>query len=229
MSALINKVVAFERKCGDAILSANGSRVQFELCIVLVSLIPLFALAFLAIMDVHIMLRLLIFSVCLPVVAIGYAIVSKYPRAIKILRQDLSRISKEDLPEKIDLKTSDADIKAIAESLDDILVHTKERIDKIKQQQESIVEMERERVMYESIGTACHHMGQPAAVLSNNLRMMKNHPDKIDTEELTKECSDATDEIVKILHKLNEINEYKTTTYMPGSESGHGDVNILDL
>lgn len=229
MNALINRLVGLEKKCGDILLSTSGSRIQFELCIFLVSIIPLFALSVLAMFDVSMMVRFVVFAVVLPVVLIGYAIVSRYPRAIKILRRDLEGISTGDLPDVIDLKTADADIHAIKESLDGILVNTRKTIAKIREQQDAIVEMERERVMYESIGAACHHMGQPAAVLTHNLQSMRDHGDKVDADELLQECCQATDKIVEVLRKLNTLEEYKTTPYASGKDGAGEDVNILSL
>jgi len=43
----------------------------------------------------------------------------------------------------------------------------------VERQREELIEAERQRVMFESIGAACHHLGQPVTVLSTYLQLMQ--------------------------------------------------------
>lgn len=83
-------------------------------------------------------------------------------------------------------------------------------------------ETERQRVMLESLGAACHHLGQPATVLLANLGIMERklgHGDPT-LNHIVHSCLQAAETLSEILHKLNAIEEYRTTPYLeekPGS------------
>lgn len=79
-------------------------------------------------------------------------------------------------------------------------------------------ESERQRVMLESLGAACHHLGQPATVLLANLDMMKDvilsgrgEGDRL--RALVQSSCDAAFRLSAVLHRLNSIEEYRTTEY----------------
>ena len=78
---------------------------------------------------------------------------------------------------------------------------------------------ERQRVMVESLGTACHHLGQPATIILTSLELMnRSGTDRSTSQELLQSSMEAAESLRKMLHDLNEIAEYKTTSYM--SEQG---------
>lgn len=92
-------------------------------------------------------------------------------------------------------------------------------------------EAERQRVMLESVGSACHHMSQPVTMLLTNLELMQKMNftgEKI--PELTQISVDAAKSLGSILHRLNAVDEYKTTEYL-GEKSGGGEEapRILEL
>ena len=93
-------------------------------------------------------------------------------------------------------------------------------------------EIDRNRVMLESLGAACHHLGQPATLLMGNLSLLKAKVPQQDAvvEQLLQSSTEAIERLGKILHKLNKVNEYRTTAYMDhaGQESGET-TNILDI
>ncbi len=83
---------------------------------------------------------------------------------------------------------------------------------------------EQRRVMLESLGAACHHLGQPATVLMGNLGIMQKKLEDADemTKELIANSIEAMETMSDILYRLNTVNEYKTTQYLekpPGSDS----------
>ena len=93
---------------------------------------------------------------------------------------------------------------------------------------------ERQRVMVESLGAACHHLGQPATVLLASLELMTRVPnqDRAVTEELLASSMEAAESLREMLHELNDMteSEYRTTTYMDGgSGSGANGQRILDV
>lgn len=97
----------------------------------------------------------------------------------------------------------------------------------------AIREAERQRVMLESLGAACHHLGQPATVLLANLGIMhkKINPDTdFMMKELVTSSISAAETLGDILHKLNTVNEYKTTRYLEGREGPDSAENrILEI
>jgi PAS domain S-box-containing protein len=102
-----------------------------------------------------------------------------------------------------------------------------------KRAQEAEREAERQRVMIESLGAACHHLGQPATILLANLGVMQEKVDKSDptVRELVQMSTEAAEALGAILHKLNEVSEYKTTQYLSGREGdlGEPESRILDI
>ncbi len=101
-----------------------------------------------------------------------------------------------------------------------------------KRADEAEKQAERQRVMMESIGTACHHLGQPATVLLASLELMTRigNSDKAMSAELLSSSMQAAESIRKMLHDLNDISEYKTTSYIEGQDmDGYSGVRILAL
>ena len=93
-------------------------------------------------------------------------------------------------------------------------------------------ESERNRVMLESLGAACHHLGQPATVLLANLGIIRKRLDGADemVEELINSSITAAESLGEILHKLNTFNEYKTTQYLERHDGPDSPENrILDI
>lgn len=79
----------------------------------------------------------------------------------------------------------------------------------------NLIDAERQRVMLESLGAACHHMAQPMSVASAQLQMaiedMGNVPDEI--REKLKEASSYLRVASRILHRMQEVGEYRTVPY----------------
>lgn len=99
--------------------------------------------------------------------------------------------------------------------------------------QEAETNAERQRVMVESLGAACHHLGQPATVLLASLELLQRvkPADKAMSEELLTSSIEAAEVLRKMLHKLNDITEYRTTKYIEGNDTPQGGLEsrILDV
>ena len=98
--------------------------------------------------------------------------------------------------------------------------------------QEAEKQSERQNVMMQSLGAACHHLGQPATVLMASLELMMRvkDTDKAMGEELLASSIEAAESLRKMLHNLNDITEYKTTSYIDGQdEPGRAESRILDV
>lgn len=114
-------------------------------------------------------------------------------------------------------RNSDGDIVGVVFSAIDI--NDRKRAEAAERQSEQ------QRVMLESLGAACHHLGQPATILLANLSFMRMHLKDADqaVKEVVEGSIEAMDRLGKILHRLNAVNEYKTTEYLSdlsGDDSG---------
>ncbi|MDF7808018.1 response regulator [Pontiellaceae bacterium B12219] len=88
----------------------------------------------------------------------------------------------------------------------------------IESQREELLDAERQRVMIESLGTACHHIGQPATVINAYLQMMEQQEADDETKEMIAACMEASEAMAEILQKLQLVSQYRETPYLPGSE-----------
>jgi len=95
-----------------------------------------------------------------------------------------------------------------------IVLQTEERIRTIEKQTQVLLETERQRVVLESLGAACHHLGQPTTVLVTALQIMDHQEVSPEMREMVAACRQSTQEIVEILNKLRLISEYKTEPYL---------------
>jgi PAS domain S-box-containing protein len=102
-----------------------------------------------------------------------------------------------------------------------------------KRAEEAERDGERNRVMLESLGAACHHLGQPATVLLANMGFIQKHLDGAsnnDLAEVVGSSMEAAETLAGILHRLNAVNEYRTTQYLEASDAGDGvESRILDI
>jgi two-component system cell cycle sensor histidine kinase/response regulator CckA len=92
---------------------------------------------------------------------------------------------------------------------------------------------ERQRVMVESLGTACHHLGQPATVILASLDVL-NKMAALDKNEvvtdLLSSSIEAAETLRTMLHDLNNMTEYKTRPYLENQGgTSVGGARILDL
>lgn len=76
-------------------------------------------------------------------------------------------------------------------------------------------DVERNKVMMESIGTVCHHLGQPSTVILNSLELLKNiGPEDIaERDELIELSYKAAEQIGVLLRELNDLRTYKSESY----------------
>lgn len=182
--------------------------------------------------------------VCLMAVG-GYLLLNRYPRNVTRLRQYLKQIAEGELPERITLLESENDIRDIENFLNIILQELRHKVklleaqlrlsremkNALEAQQRELLEAERHRVMITSLGAACHHIGQPAAVLRGHLHFLKGQASS--PQELTEieECGKALDSIAEILAKLRSVSEYRTVPYrtFPIGGPPGADREILDI
>lgn len=101
----------------------------------------------------------------------------------------------------------------------------------LERQRGELLDAERQRVMIESLGTACHHIGQPMTVISLYLQMMQDNETTPEKQAMIQECLNAASRVGAILERLQRVSEYRRVPYLvsgkaPGSEPGDA---ILDV
>jgi hypothetical protein len=217
-------------------LMTRDARSQAKIAIILMAVIPALSLFYIGTVvgsgagRFTFLTMLLIFVLTAAVAFPGFLILRKYPDNILKLRQYITEIATGTLPDKItlvDKKNSD-DIRYIEDNFNSVLAEMRHRIamaeeqlrveqtlkETIEQQQQILLEAERHRVMIQTLGAACHHIGQPATVLQLRLGFLQ----KLATnEEEIKEiagCVEAVQLIADILHQLQRVSEFRTVPYV---------------
>ena len=94
----------------------------------------------------------------------------------------------------------------------------------IEEQRRALLDAERQRVMMESVGAACHHFAQPLTTMLNYLQMLAKgegieEPSK---SLMFEQCLKAAEDMRVILNKFQEVSEYRTRPYV-------ADIKILDI
>lgn len=94
----------------------------------------------------------------------------------------------------------------------------------VENQQKALIDAERQRVMLESVGAACHHFSQPLTALFGSLQLLlrKDKLDEAETRLMLQQCLGAAEKMKDLLHKFQRIREYRTIPYLL-------DRNILDI
>ena len=215
-------------------LSSRGARFHFLAAVTLISILPTLTVVYLvrsgfigSAIDWRVLVPLGIAILLLT--GLGFAILSKYPASIIRLRHLAESLSKGDLPLRIDLAPDEDDLIAIEHSFHEVIRQSKERIRTLEMQTEALLVAERQRVAIESLGAACHHLGQPAATITMALHMLRRANTSPEMIPLIDQCQEAAQSMAEILDKLRHIAQYRTEPYLISPESGHSEQtgNIL--
>ena len=92
-------------------------------------------------------------------------------------------------------------------------------------------QVERDRIMMESLAGVCHSLGQPATVLLTSIEIMKmeamtdDHPLKA----MIDLCYDAVIQLRDLLQKMNAKRLYATEPYLPSQVDSKGMLSLNDL
>jgi PAS domain S-box-containing protein len=80
--------------------------------------------------------------------------------------------------------------------------------------------IERNRVMMESIGSVCHHLGQPSTVLLNSVELLLRLPDsdREQRQELLELSLSAAESLGQLLRELNDLRTYRSEPYLAQSQ-----------
>ena len=139
---------------------------QFVISITLISVIPLLTLVYVAVSGVletgfDVAMFVLLASTLLCVIS-GFILLAKYPLSVIRLRHYLERVAEGEYELDVSMYSNDDTVQAIEEYMKEIVRQAASRVEMIDAQSHQLVEAERNRVMVETVGAACHHLGQPA-------------------------------------------------------------------
>ena len=180
----------------------------------------------------------------LMIAASGWLILRKYARSVSRLRNYVVDIAAGSIMNSVLLDHSQEsdDLQCIEDSLNLILaqmnqqirlIESKLRIESrlrkaLEQQQDDLLKAEQQRVMIQSLGTACHHLGQPATALRMRLYLLRTRAQSMEEMEEIDESFKDLESIESILAKLREVNEYRTVPYISASGAS-GEDQILAI
>jgi PAS domain S-box-containing protein len=86
-----------------------------------------------------------------------------------------------------------------------------------KQQETERLEHERVKVLIETVGGVCHNINQPLTVLSGYTEILRSHmADDADQVLMVDKMKAATDRIIEITGKLQQVSKYETMQYVNG-------------
>jgi hypothetical protein len=228
-------------------MTAHNARSQAKIAIVLTVVIPALALFYVGMIYDKNQLTFpaiaLILMLTIQVARLGYVVLRKYPDNIMKIRKYITEVAEGTLPEKIALTdTMDSDdLWYIEENFNNVLVEMRRQIaateellriehmlrKTVEDQQQALLEAERHRVMIQTLGAACHHIGQPATVLQVRLSLLqKSTTDARELDEI-KGCVEAVQRISDVLHQLQKICIFRTVPYI--HSEGSVDDEILSI
>ncbi len=153
------------------------------------------------------------------VILLGYAMLAKYPVNIVRLRRYLRDLASDRVPVSLVLSTDENDLTAIRRYMGDLVRQAEERVRTAEARQTSVLEAERQRVMIESLGAICHHLGQPATMIGAGLYMMRKQAASPELKALIDECQQSFEALTKIHDRLHAITQYRTEAYLTAEVS----------
>jgi len=85
----------------------------------------------------------------------------------------------------------------------------------IEEQRKQLIEAERNRVMIQTLGAACHHLSQPVTVLRACLTMIKKKEDiSSETNEMIMKAFTAIETVCDILWKMSHVSQFSSEQYL---------------
>jgi two-component system, sensor histidine kinase and response regulator len=205
-------------------LKERGTRARFGISMALTSVLPLLSLAYLlaggwrnGTISVGALCVLLPSMTLL--VGLGVYLLRCHELEVARLRRYLEALARGGVPEVMGLTRAGDDMAAIEKCLGVVIRQTGDRIRTIESQSQALLRAEQHRVMIETLGAACHHLGQPATVIRAYLEMMDKKETSPDFKRMIDECLHAADSVSEILRRLNVVAAYETEPYLPSSGS----------
>lgn len=107
----------------------------------------------------------------------------------------------------------------------------REMAETIRKQRDELLDAERQRVMIESLGAACHHLGQPATVIMAYLELIKRTETTRETGEMIDKALEAAQAMAEIFQRLRDVSCYRKVPYLAigKNEAWRPDASIVQI
>ncbi len=216
-------------------MASRTTRHQFAVAVAIMSAIPLLAFGYLltdAVLEntFNVETLLLMTPAIVALVAMGIVLLLRHTMEIARLRQYLEVMARGGAPQGHGWAAS-ADFKAMGKALNSVVEQAREKVRVIETQSKALLYSEQQRVMVETVGAACHHLGQPATVIGVYLDLMKKKESSPEMQQLVAECQLAASDVAGILHRLQSVAHYQTEPYLLSSQldAKRSDERILKI
>ena len=91
------------------------------------------------------------------------------------------------------------------------------------------MQVERSKVVMESLAGFCHALGQPATVLLSSIELLRMPETDAETSRAVLDmCYDAVIEIRSLLAQMKKRREYVAEAYLAGNESAGNMISLED-
>lgn len=216
-------------------LFSLGTRQQFMVAVALMSVIPLLAFAY--VLGDAFMTRsfyadpmYFLLPALMVLMALGGLLLARHIIEVNRLRQYLQKIARGEIPAVAGNHSSE-DFAAIQESLGVVIQQGSEKVKILQAQSKDQLHAEQQRVMIETVGAACHHLGQPATIIRGYLDLMKRAEVSPEMRAMIQECQAATEDVATILSRLKGVGQYETEPYLKARDErvGRSDERILKI
>jgi len=206
-------------------LTSTGARAQFAVALALISVIPMLVVICLCTtgwlgFQVGFDELWPMVAMVMPFMALGCFMLAKYPVNVIRLRRYLESLTRGIAPKHIALVTDEDDMANIEMLMHKVIKQTVARIHTIETQTEALLDAERQRVMIQSLGAACHHLGQPATVISSYLQITLGMELPPKVRPMLEECRTAAEAVAAILERLQRLTVYRTEPYLMQHQEG---------
>jgi len=101
--------------------------------------------------------------------------------------------------------------------IESAIIHSVSRVRltrSLEMQRKHLLESERQRIMLQSLGTACHHMAQPLTVLRTYIVMLKRKETDSAQSAMLVEAFKSVEALCEIVWKISHTSSYKTEPYL---------------
>ena len=199
-------------------ITSRSTREQFAVAVALIAVIPLLTFSYLvgnAVVSHSFDTETLCFLLpsVLALVALGVILLERHTVEVTRLRRAVETMSKGGAF-SYNFSGVGEDFEAITRHLNHVLKQKDEKVKSIQARSHALVLEEQRRVMEETVGAACHHLGQPATVIRVYLDLMKKAEVSPEMRGMIQECQSAAEEVVQVLQRLQGVDEYKTESYL---------------